>query len=587
MNLTPQFLDQHHPLKLIYKDHVPVHQSTSGFAAISTATTSTSAQIKDYIIEVEGYVRQGKKFIETRLMDSSEPLFYYVSLLDEASFYTLSKIQNILVGFDSFPTKLVEFFELVKDPQSRFMSVWTTQSEEAKDGQLNIIETNSFKQIVHVSLPFVLASDEHMKRHLASINQSYREELCVLRSKYEEIERIKSSLEKDREKYRTELERTRLTSSEQLQQLRQQYAPELLSLSSTCSPLAQALDDLSLQYEREKRQIELQYQEKLRTLTEKCSLLESQQNVLTVLKRNLESSLSDLTIRFTETQNEMFKYKAELFKFKDSDHVIPEMEKEMIRLRERIRDLELEKSNQDDQLKRKGFEAKSSQEQQTKLEELVQQLRLQQQQTDNAYQQATNELHRQTDTIERLQQELRSVKSKHKSKSHQVDEKDAFIQLQQSQLESLKKELDGTREVLHSKEEQLSKLGRDLEQNQTLIKELKEKSESNEKVIEWFYKTNNTNLPPTLYRHQPAKPNAPSQTQLPKVGMAYQPKKFPVSFVYPQETPLRDIGVVDENVMLGSSISPPESIPSPPEPTVLQLNTSSSSVASIETATAV
>lgn len=585
MNLTPQFLDQHHPLKLIYQDRVPVHQSIGGFPAVSIPVTST--QIKEYIIEIEGYARQGKKFIETRLMDSSEPLFYYVFLLDENSFYSLSKTQNILVGFDSFPTKLVEFFELSKNSQSRFMSVWSTSSEDAKEGQLNIIETNSFKQIVHVSLPFVLASDEHMKRHLASINQSYREELRGLKSKYEEMERAKITLEHDREKYRTELERSRLTSSEQLQQLRQQYAPELLSLSSTCSPLAQALDDLSLQYEREKKQIESQYQDKLKNLTEKCSLLESQQNVLTVLKRNLESSLSDLTIRFTETQNEMFKYKAELFKFKDSDHVIPEMEREMIRLRERIRDSELEKSNQEDQIKRKSFEMKSFQDQQSKLEELLQQLRQQQQQTDHAYQQATSELHRQADTIERLQQELRSVKSKHKSKTHQLEEKDALAQLQQSQLESLKKELDGMRDVLNNKEQQISKINRDLEQSQILIKELKEKSESNEKVIEWFYKTN-TGVPPTLSKPQhSAKPNASSYTQLPKIGMAYQPKKFPTSFVYPQETPLRHIGIVGDAIVLGSSISPPESIPSPPEPTILQLNTSSSSVASMEAATIV
>src|ERR1700722_20380524 len=98
-------------------------------------------------------------------MDSVDPLFYYISIIDDTLFYALSRTQNILVGFDAFPTKLVEFFGLVKDPQSRFMATWIPPSETEKEGQLNIVETNTFKQIVHVNLPFQLASDEHMKRN--------------------------------------------------------------------------------------------------------------------------------------------------------------------------------------------------------------------------------------------------------------------------------------------------------------------------------------------------------------------------------------------------------------------------------------
>jgi spindle assembly abnormal protein 6 len=592
-----------HPLRLIYQGSIPVHSRDIGasvfpiipipqppsFPASGEGYSQPSASIggsttHEKIVEIESYAKQGKRVIEIRVMDSIEPLFYYVCLLDETSFYSLSKNQNILVGFEAFPAKLVDFFNLVKDPQSRFVAIWEDHesslgagdSTVSKNGQLSVIETNSFKHIVHVSLPCILASDEHMKIHLANINTAYREELYTLRSKCEELNRVNASLEQERNKVKSELDRTRLSSMEQLQEIRQQYAPELQALSS--SSLGRALDDLALQYEREKRQFEVQYQDRIKVLSDKCALLEGQQNVLTVLKRNLESTLADLTCKFTDTQSEMFKYKAELLKFRDSDTVIPEMEREMIRLRERIRDLEQEKSERDDLIKKRSYDLQSLSEQYQKSDEQLQQLRQQQQQMDLSYQQATNELHRQTDMIERLQQEVRSLKSKSKSKSQQIEEKETLIQLQKSQLGSLQKEIDQLLAALKSKDEQLSKAVNDLNFSKTVIEEMNEKLQSNEKTLNWFYKTSSTGVPLSLNRNQalsaiqsPPMTTTMHETSNVKPGgltnlRAYQPKTFPTSFGKFPETPLQNAGIT-----LGDSVSPPESIPSPPDPSNLPL----------------
>lgn len=61
--------------------------------------------------------------LEFRLMDSVDPTFYLVCTMDSEEFQRLSIAQNILVTFDSFPSKVIDFVNLIqstaKEPHPR------------------------------------------------------------------------------------------------------------------------------------------------------------------------------------------------------------------------------------------------------------------------------------------------------------------------------------------------------------------------------------------------------------------------------------------------------------------------------------
>lgn len=73
-------------------------------------------------------------------------------------------------------------------PGSRYIAQLVFEKKDdvhsSKETYLNIVETNSFKHIIHLSLKFAQASEEQLKRHLGDLNKSYRASalLCMLGS---------------------------------------------------------------------------------------------------------------------------------------------------------------------------------------------------------------------------------------------------------------------------------------------------------------------------------------------------------------------------------------------------------------------
>ena len=149
----------------------------------------------------------------------------------------------------------------------RYMAQLSTDRSEGGtsiEARLNIVETNSFKQIVHVSLPLVPAPDEVIKRHLATLNRQYKHESDTLRIQLSEVERqfshrLTDTLgEKDRLKM--ELDRVKLNYTDQLSQLRLTLTSEL---SHEKAQLNSLVTDLKNKYERERMELETTWQEKV------------------------------------------------------------------------------------------------------------------------------------------------------------------------------------------------------------------------------------------------------------------------------------------------------------------------------------
>jgi hypothetical protein len=97
-----------------------------------------------------------------QLSDEADPFFYYWMEIDEESFQALKSEQCIMVDFSTFPSKVVEMLEASKSSSFECRLIVTTSSS-----RFEIVETNAFKKIVHLSLVVAHGDDAEVKKYLA------------------------------------------------------------------------------------------------------------------------------------------------------------------------------------------------------------------------------------------------------------------------------------------------------------------------------------------------------------------------------------------------------------------------------------
>jgi hypothetical protein len=97
-----------------------------------------------------------------QLSDEADPFFYYWMEIDEESFQALKSEQCIMVDFSTFPSKVVEMLEASKSSSFECRVIVTSSSS-----RFEIVETNAFKKIVHLSLIVAHGDDAEVKKYLA------------------------------------------------------------------------------------------------------------------------------------------------------------------------------------------------------------------------------------------------------------------------------------------------------------------------------------------------------------------------------------------------------------------------------------
>ncbi len=97
-----------------------------------------------------------------QLSDEADPFFYYWMEIDEESFQSLKCEQCIMVDFSTFPSKVVEMLEASKSSSFECRLIVTLSSS-----RFEIVETNAFKKIVHLSLIVAHGDDSEVKKYLA------------------------------------------------------------------------------------------------------------------------------------------------------------------------------------------------------------------------------------------------------------------------------------------------------------------------------------------------------------------------------------------------------------------------------------
>jgi hypothetical protein len=156
---------------VLYEKRIPL--------TIKKQQTSEEVQANIKIID-----RQGA--LEVTVIDEGE--LFYKCLISERDFGILKAQQNLFVDFHQFPSKLMELLDQCTPfqsfsysyPQAQKMVIQLAITD--KDAVLNVVETNSFRAISHLSLRMEPPTEEAIRRHLWELINLHKSEASRLKA---------------------------------------------------------------------------------------------------------------------------------------------------------------------------------------------------------------------------------------------------------------------------------------------------------------------------------------------------------------------------------------------------------------------
>jgi spindle assembly abnormal protein 6 len=233
------------------------------------------------------------KVLSIKLTDENDPFFLFQMEIGEEEFPSLKSEQNLLVDFTNFPVKFIELLEECNRCDSsssdceKFIARLSVDPSGHQNNTLTIMETNTFKQIVHLSLSFTAGNDESLKKYLSGLVNVFKNECLRLK--------------------------------EQLVSKEQTFQNEMKALVSENLSIKQTLESCRFEYaDRESRlklqHAELQTEERMKIVNEKENELREKQRELNELISKFDKQRLELsaTVRDLQSQNSALKNQKEV-----------------------------------------------------------------------------------------------------------------------------------------------------------------------------------------------------------------------------------------------------------------------------------
>jgi len=229
--------------------------------------------------------------IQLRLTNDSDPLFFFHLRISEPDYPALKQNQGLLVDFAGFPAQLISLLEKCGD--DKFLLVMNCGREGTGKCHkswlwlcgvamaccvgrphrfaflllfyltvLDIVESNPFKYLSHVSLSIQPGSDADVKSYLSQVTTELKKENEVLRVKFQHVN---SSLESEMSKLKSQLELKDLEVSELREGLRNEAAVNsekyFRELAAEKEKLLKFQSDMNSKAEEDKKNLETSHRE--------------------------------------------------------------------------------------------------------------------------------------------------------------------------------------------------------------------------------------------------------------------------------------------------------------------------------------
>uniref|UniRef100_UPI00358ED828 spindle assembly abnormal protein 6 homolog n=1 Tax=Myxine glutinosa TaxID=7769 RepID=UPI00358ED828 len=440
-----------------------------------------------------------KKDLVVRLTDDEDPFFLYNLTLGEEDFQILKNQQGLLVDFSSFPQKFIDLLKLCIDEQSkevpRFLLQLICSSSLAERGPacLNVVETNSFKHLTHLSLCLLPGSDNEIKKYLASCLRSLKEENTTLQYRIcktdEDLtQRLNHSQQALAERNR-ELERLKSEWSTHTSSLNSQHSHEL---SAAREHVLQLQTESQNQLEKQRRELENTHRQTMQMLQCRLTETESSNKDLTERRFKAEASLREVRTRLSALEEESSQAKQELVKLRRDSSVLEEQrheqEKALGQVRTRSAVLEQECKEKEALTSRLADNLANAQQQKAKLEDCVEERRLQVGKLETTIKSLSEELLKANEIIKRLQGEIKNLQGKVKLKNAVTMQQERLLEDKDKALQRNNDELVELRATFGRKEDEVAKLQDKLDLTVKKLEEGQKLLRTNENVITWLNK---------------------------------------------------------------------------------------------------
>ncbi|XP_043347003.1 spindle assembly abnormal protein 6 homolog isoform X2 [Dermochelys coriacea] len=400
-----------------------------------------------------------KKDLVVQLTDDTDPFFLYNLVISEEDFQSLKCQQGLLVDFSAFPQRFIDLLqqciqEQNKDTPRFLLQLLSSASVlDHTPAFLNVVETNPFKHLTHLSLKFLPGNDADIKKFLAICLKCIKEEKSLLEQK----------LKKTEDDLTRQLNYT--------QQVQTQYQQ---------------------QHEQQKKELESLHQKSIQQLQNRLSELEIANKDLTERRYKGDSTIRELKAKLSGIEDECQRAKQEVLSLRRENTTLDaechEKEKCINQLQTRVAVLEQEIKDKDQLIIRTKEVLDATQEQKVILEENTEKKQVHVGKLEATIKSLSAELLKANEIIKKLQGDLKTLMSKLKLKNTVTIQQEKLLAEKEEKLQKEQRELQETGQSLRVKEQEVCKLQEQLETTVQKLEESKQLLKTNENVITWLNK---------------------------------------------------------------------------------------------------
>ncbi|XP_038856433.1 spindle assembly abnormal protein 6 homolog [Salvelinus namaycush] len=446
-----------------------------------------------------------KRDLLVRLTDDTDPYFLYNLSISEEDFQSLKVQQGLLVDFASFPQKFIDLLNQCISEQDkenpRFLLQLSSPSSPVLDhspANLNVVETNAFKHLTHLSLKLLHGTDVEIKKYLA-VRLS-----CVKEEKQQLEQRLKKT-EDDLSRQLSYTQQTLSEKSRELDKLRSEWTSQTSALSSRHSQDLTAERENALetqtrlqqQNEQLRRELEGAHTKSTQQLQSRLAELETSNRDLTEKRYKSESTIRDFKAKLVGLEEESQRAKQQALSLRRENGTLDtechERERQVNQLQTRVAVLEQEMKDKEQLVLRTKEVLEATQQQKNSVEGNAESKQLQIGKLEATVKSLSEELIKANGIIKKLQGELRGLVGKIKVKNTVMVSQEKVLQETQERLHKAQRDLQDTQQQLKHRDEEVSKLKEQLEETVQKLDESREVLKTNENVIMWLNKQLNEN----------------------------------------------------------------------------------------------
>ncbi|XP_042534719.1 spindle assembly abnormal protein 6 homolog isoform X3 [Dipodomys spectabilis] len=441
-----------------------------------------------------------RKDLVIRLTDDTDPFFLYNLVISEDDFQSLKFQQGLLVDFLAFPQKFIDLLQQCTQEHAkeipRFLLQLVSPAAILDNSAvfLNVVETNPFKHLTHLSLKLLPGNDVEIKKFLACCLKCSKEEKLSLAQSLDDVTRQLNSTQKTLSEKIQELEKLRNEWASHTASLTNKHSQELTNEKEKA---LQAQVQYQQQHEQQKKDLEILHQQNVHQLQNRLSDLEAANKELTERKYKGDSTVRELKAKLSAVEEELQRTKQEVLSLRRENSTLDaechEKEKHINQLQTKVAVLEQEIKDKDQLVLRTKEAFDTMQEQKVALEESGEKNQVQLGKLEATIKSLSTELLKANEIIKKLQGDLKTLMGKLKLKNTVTIQQEKLLAEKEEKLQKEQKELQDVGQSLRVKEQEVCKLQEQLEATVQKLEESKQLLKNNEKLITWLNKELNEN----------------------------------------------------------------------------------------------